>query len=88
MGYEGGYDAVRATRAWSKRRGAANAAAYVQLTSAPGEAFQFDWSHEIVVLAGAAEALKVAHVRLRHSRMMYVRAYRTHPAKAALRGTG
>ena len=76
LGYEGGYDAVRRyARAWSKRRGAATAAAYVPLTFAPGEAFQFDWSHEIVVLAGATVTLKVAHVRLCHSRMMYVRAY-------------
>jgi len=43
LGYEGGYDAVRRyARAWSKRRGAATAAAYVPLTIAPGEAFQFD----------------------------------------------
>ena len=37
---------------------------------------QFDWSHEkIVVMDGATTTLKVAHVRLCHSRMMFVRAY-------------
>ena len=48
-GYEGGDDAVRryATR-WAKERGQSTAAAYVPLFFAPGEAFQFDWSHEVV----------------------------------------
>nr|CAD6438752.1 integrase catalytic region [Rhizobium sp. Q54] len=30
---------------------------------APGEAYQFDWSHEIVVLNGVTTTVKVAHVR-------------------------
>jgi hypothetical protein len=51
------------------------AAAYVPLSFAPGEAFQFDWSHEIVVLNGVTMIVKVAHVRLCHSRMPFVRAY-------------
>lgn len=76
LGYEGGYDAVRRyARSWRQQRGAATAAAYVPLVFAPGEAYQFDWSHEIVVLSGATVTLKVAHVRLCHSRMLYVRAY-------------
>ena len=45
------------------------------LTFAPGEAYQFDWSHEIVVLNGVTVTVKVAHVRLCHSRMLFVRAY-------------
>ena len=49
--------------------------AYVPLSFAPGEAYQFDWSHEIVVMSGVTTTLKVAHVRLCHSRMMFVRAY-------------
>lgn len=53
---------------------AAAAAAYVPLSFAPGEACQFDWSHEIVVLAGVT-TVKVAHMRLYHSRIFYVRAY-------------
>jgi hypothetical protein len=47
----------------------------VPLTFAPGEAYQFEGSHEIVVLNGATVTVKVAHVRLRHSRMMFVCAY-------------
>jgi hypothetical protein len=47
----------------------------VPLSFAPGEAYQFDWSHEIVLLSGATVTVKVAHVRLFHSRMLFVRAY-------------
>src|SRR5271166_3307906 len=76
LGYEGGYDAVRRyAKGWSRERSALTADAFVPLTFAPGEAYQFDWSQEIVVLGGATVTLKVAHVRLCHSRMMFVRAY-------------
>jgi transposase len=76
LGYEGGYDAVRRyARKWVKDRGQATAAAYVPLSFAPGEAYQFDWSHEVVLLNGATVIVKVAHVRLCHSRMLFVRAY-------------
>ena len=36
---------------------------------------QFDWSHEIVLIGGVTTTVKVAHVRLCHSRMMFARAY-------------
>jgi transposase len=75
-GYDGGYDAVRRyARRWAKERGQATAAAYVPLSFAPGEAYQFDWSHEVVLLSGVTVTVKVAHVRLCHSRMLFVRAY-------------
>ena len=76
LGYEGSYDAVRRyARVWRAARGAAMAQAFVPLSFAPGEAYQFDWSHEIVVLGGVTTKVKVAHVRLCHSRMLFVRAY-------------
>jgi transposase len=76
LGYEGGYDAVRRyARRWAKERGHAAAAAYVPLSFAPGEAYQFDWSHEVVLLSGVTVTVKVAHMRLCHSRMPFVRAY-------------
>jgi transposase len=76
LGFEGSYDAVRRyARAWRKERGSAMAEAYVPLSFAPGEAYQFDWSHEIVVMNGVTVTVKVAHVRLCHSRMGFVRAY-------------
>src|SRR3954453_19201206 len=76
LGYDGGYDAVRRyARTWSRAHAGKTAAAYVPLSFAPGEAYQFDWSHEIVVLSGVTVTVKVAHVRLCHSRMMFVRGY-------------
>ncbi len=45
------------------------------LLFAPGEAYQFDWSHECVVIDGVTTMAKVAHMRLCHSRMPFVRAY-------------
>ena len=75
-GYSGGYDAVRRyARQWRAARTSGGSDAFVPLSFAPGEAYQFDWSHEIVVLGGVTVTLKVAHVRLCHSRMMSVRAY-------------
>jgi len=75
-GYRGGYDNVRRyAKAWARREGERRAEAYVPLVFAPGEAYQFDWSHEHVLLAGAAVTVKVAQVRLCHSRMLFVRAY-------------
>jgi transposase len=75
-GYEGGYDAVRRyAKRWSKAHGQSTTAVYVPLSFAPGEAFQFDWSHEVVLLSGVTVIVKVAHVRLCHSRMLFVRAY-------------
>jgi transposase len=76
LGYDGGYDAVRRyAKAWRQERGATTAKVYVPLSFAPGEAYQFDWSHEIVLLNGVTVTVKVAHVRLCHSRMLFVRAY-------------
>jgi transposase len=46
-GYEGGYDAVRRyARHWQRARATTAVAAFVPLSFAPGEAYQFDWSHE------------------------------------------
>ena len=76
QGYNGSYDAVRRySKSWVKERGAVTAQAFVPLSFAAGEAYQFDWSHEIVVIRGVTTVIKVAHVRLCHSRMFFVRAY-------------
>ena len=76
LGYDGGYDAVRRyARAWGRAHAGQTAEAYVPLSFAPGEAYQFDWSHEVVLMSGVTVTVKVAHVRLCHSRMMFVRAY-------------
>ena len=76
LGYAGGYDAVRRFAvSWRRGENAATAAAFVPLSFAPGEAYQFDWSHEIVVIDGVTTTVKVAHMQLCHSRMPFVRAY-------------
>jgi transposase len=76
LGYEGGYDAVRRyARTWARNRASATADAYVPLSFARGEAYQFDWSHEVVLINGTTVTVKVAHLRLCHSRMLFVRAY-------------
>jgi transposase len=75
-GFKGSYDAVRRyAKAWGKERGSVTADAYVPLSFAAGEAYQFDWSHEVVRINNATVVLKVAHVRLCHSRMFFARAY-------------
>jgi transposase len=76
LGYEGGYDAVRRyARDWQRGRAATSVGAFIPLSFAPGEAYQFDWSHEIVLVSGVTVIVKVAHMRLCHSRMMFCRAY-------------
>ena len=76
LGYDGGYDAVRRyASTWKQAQGSGTVAAFVPLTFAPGEAYQFDWSHEVVLIDGVTVTVKVAHVRLCHSRMFFVRAY-------------
>ena len=76
QGYEGGYDTVRRhARRWQREEAGRTATAFVPLSFEPGEAYQFDWSHEVVVLAGVTTTVKVAHMRLCHSRMFFVRAY-------------
>jgi transposase len=77
--YDGSYDSVRryATR-WREETKAApgdGGMAFVPLMFQPGEAFQFDFSHEDVEIAGQPMRVKVAHVRLCASRAVYLRAY-------------
>ncbi len=76
LGYEGGYDAVRRyARGWQRDRATTSVDTFVPLSFAPGEAYQFDWSHEIVLTNGTTVTVRVAHVRLCHSRMLFVRAH-------------
>ena len=60
LGYDGGYDAVRRYgNNWRKERGASTVAAYVPLNFAPGEAYQFDWSHEVVLLVAGTSRVRI-----------------------------
>jgi predicted ArsR family transcriptional regulator len=51
LGYQGGYDAVRRyARTWSREHASHTAAAFIPLSLAPGEAYQFDWSHVLAAV--------------------------------------
>jgi len=76
-GFAGGYDSVRRfVQKWRRRKTAEGAApAYIPQLFDPGDAYQFDWSHEWVELGGVVVKVKVAHFRLCHSRMPFCVAY-------------
>ena len=74
-GYSGSYDAVRRHAQRWRREHSTMVDAYVPLSFEPGEAYQFDWSHEVVVLNRVTTTVKAAHMRLCHSRMSVVQAY-------------
>jgi transposase len=75
-GYDGAHDSVhRFVKAWRLAQLRLPAKAYVPLSFALGEAYQFDWSHEIITLQGLPVTIKAAHMKLSHSRMPFVRAY-------------
>ncbi|MBL0901423.1 MAG: IS21 family transposase, partial [Reyranella sp.] len=73
------YDAVRRYAArWKAQRRkdvGDGVTAFIPLMFQPGEAYQFDWSHEDGEIAGKPMRVKVAHMRLCASRAVYVRAY-------------
>jgi transposase len=76
-GYRGAYDSVqRFVKQWkSVKNGPTTTQAFVPLVFAPGDACQFDWSHEHVEIDGVPQTIKVAHFRLAYSRQMFVAAY-------------
>jgi transposase len=74
-GYAGAVDAVRRHMREFERRRHPIATAFIPQSFAAGEAYQFDWSHEHVELDGVEQVVKVAHVRLCHSRAFFLVAY-------------
>jgi len=75
-GYKGSYDSIqRFTKAWRLKKGKEPTGGFIPLSFAPGDAYQFDWSHEMVVLGGVPQKVKVAHFRLSHSRQSFLVAY-------------
>jgi transposase-like protein len=76
-GYAGGYTRLTDyVRAWRIKQGASiSTAAFVPLTFALGEAFQFDWSEEALVVGGIYRRLQVAHMKLCASRAFWLVAY-------------
>jgi transposase len=76
-GYDGGYSRLTDyIRAWRAERGGVQAGdAYVPLSFELGEAFQFDWSEEPLVIGGVYQRLQVAHTKLCASRAFWLVAY-------------
>jgi transposase len=75
-GYDGAHDSVhRFVKAWREERARTPVQAFIPLRFDPGEAYQFDWSHEAIEFAGLPLTVKVAQMRLAYSRMPIVRAY-------------
>lgn len=76
-GYDGGYSRVTDfVRAWRQAEGQAAAGkAFVPLAFELGEAFQFDWSEEGLVVGGIFYKVQVAHMKLCASRAFWLVAY-------------
>ena len=88
LGYGGGYDAVRRyARAWRRRWWLLSPSqAFVPLSFDPGEAYQFDWSHEYARLSGVTTRVKAAHMRLCYSRMQLVQIFPRESQEMVFRG--
>ncbi len=76
-GFAGSYARVTEfVRAWRAEQGAVSArAAYVPLSFAWGEAFQFDWSEEGLAISGVWRKVQLAHMKLCASRAFWLVAY-------------
>lgn len=78
-GFTGSYSRVTAAiRSWRAEAGAVTArSAYVPLNFEWGEAFQFDWSEEGIVIGGIWRRVQLAHMKLCASRAFWLVAYPT-----------
>jgi transposase len=77
LGYRGGYSAVTDfVRAWRSDSGKAPKA-FVPLVFENGEAFQFDWSEEGMLVGGVFHKVQAAHLKLCASRAFWLVAYPT-----------
>lgn len=75
-GYAGSYEAVNTFAVnWRRQHSQGKSKAFIPLSFAPGEAFQFDWSEEEIEICGAIKRIKVAHIRLCYSRYFLMIAY-------------
>jgi transposase len=76
-GYDGGYSRLTDfIRAWRQGEGQAlKTTAFVPLAFELGEAFQFDWSEEGLVIGGVYRRIQLAHMKLCASRAFWLVAY-------------
>ena len=77
LGYSGGKTMVYAfCRQWKDEQGQSpKAVGFIPLSFEPGEAFQFDWSTEYLLIGGLHRRLEVAHIKLASSRAYVLVAY-------------
>ena len=74
-GYDGGYSQLTSfVRSWRGEQGK-SLRAFVPLTFALGEAFQFDWSEESLLIGGLFRRIQFSHVKLCASRAFWFVAY-------------
>ena len=78
-GYAGGYNRVTDfIRAWRQGEGqCVSSKAFVPLVFELGEAFQFDWSDESLVIGGIYRRMQVSHMKLCASGAFWLVAYPT-----------
>lgn len=77
-GFTGDYSRVTEfVRRWRAEGGAAAINAYIPLKFELGEAFQFDWSEEHLVIGGVWRKILASHLKLCASRAFVVSAYPT-----------
>ena len=77
-GFDGDYSRVTEfVRRWRQNGGQALVKAYVPLRFELGEAFQFDWSEERLVIGGVWRKILAAHLKLCASRAFVLQAYPT-----------
>ena len=78
LGFTGSYTRVTEyVRHWREQGGKPAQAAFIPLKFEFGEAFQFDWSEESLVIGGFHRKLLVAHTKLCASRSFLLTAYPT-----------
>lgn len=77
QGYAGSYSRLtEVIRAWRAEANSVTArSAYVPLRFEWGEAFQFDWSEEGIVIGGVWRKIQLAHMKLCASRAFWLVAY-------------
>ncbi|GAV21477.1 integrase core domain protein [Mariprofundus micogutta] len=76
QGYQGAYDSVqRFVKQWREQARLTRSQAFIPLEFSPGDAMQFDWSMEHVVIGGVAQTIKVGHFRLSYSRKLFLVAF-------------
>ena len=76
QGYQGAYDSIqRFVKRWKEKAHLASSQAFIPLEFSPGDAMQFDWSMEHVVIGGIPQTIKVGHFRLCYSRKPFLVAF-------------